>query len=202
MTALPVMGQKARERNPHMVNDILMQAEDRMQKVLASLGDNFASVRTGRANAMILDRIKVDYYGVPTPVNQMAGIKTPDAHLLVIEPWDKGVLGAIEQAILASDLGVTPSNDGSVIRLPFPALTEERRRDLVKQCKGYAEEARVAVRNARRDANSAIERAAKDDGLPEDDERRAETEIQKLTDRYVGLVDEAFKKKEAEVMEI
>ncbi len=196
------MGQKARERNPHMVNDILMQAEDRMQKVLASLGDNFASVRTGRANAMILDRIKVDYYGVPTPVNQMAGIKTPDAHLLVIEPWDKGVLGAIEQAILASDLGVTPSNDGSVIRLPFPALTEERRRDLVKQCKGYAEEARVAVRNARRDANSAIERAAKDDGLPEDDERRAETEIQKLTDRYVGLVDEAFKKKEAEVMEI
>ena len=202
MTALPVMGQKARERNPHMVNDILMQAEDRMQKVLASLGDNFASVRTGRANAMILDRIKVDYYGVPTPVNQMAGIKTPDAHLLVIEPWDKGVLGAIEQAILASDLGVTPSNDGSVIRLPFPALTEERRRDLVKQCKGYAEEARVAVRNARRDANSAIERSAKDDGLPEDDERRAETEIQKLTDRYVGLVDEAFKKKEAEVMEI
>ena len=185
-----------------MVNDILMQAEDRMQKVLASLGDNFASVRTGRANAMILDRIKVDYYGVPTPVNQMAGVKTPDAHLLVIEPWDKGVLGAIEQAILASDLGVTPSNDGSVIRLPFPALTEERRRDLVKQCKGYAEESRVAVRNARRDANSAIERAVKDDGLPEDDERRAEAEIQKLTDRYVGLVDEAFRKKEAEVMEI
>lgn len=196
------MGQKLGERNPHMVNDILMQAEDRMQKVLASLGDNFASVRTGRANAMILDRIKVDYYGVPTPVNQMAGVKTPDAHLLVIEPWDKGVLGAIEQAILASDLGVTPSNDGSVIRLPFPALTEERRRDLVKQCKGYAEESRVAMRNARRDANSAIERAAKDDGLPEDDERRAEAEIQKLTDRYVGLVDEAFRKKEAEVMEI
>lgn len=185
-----------------MVNDILTQAEERMQKVLASLGDSFSSVRTGRANAMVLDRIKVDYYGVPTPVNQMAGIKTPDAHMLVVEPWDKGVLGAIEQAILASDLGVTPSNDGSVIRLPFPALTEERRRELVKQCKSYAEEARVAVRNARRDANAAVERAVKEDSLPEDDERRAQAEIQKLTDKYVGLVDDAFKKKEAEVMEI
>ena len=139
-----------------MIDDIMMQAEERMEKALGSLGDAFASVRTGRANAMVLDRIRVDYYGVPTPVNQMAGVKTPDAHMLVIEPWDKGVLGAIEHAILQSDLGVTPSNDGSVIRLPFPALTEERRRELVKQCKGYAEEARVAVRNARRDANSAI----------------------------------------------
>lgn len=185
-----------------MVNDILAQAEDRMKKVLASLGDNFASVRTGRASALLLDRIKVDYYGVPTPVNQMAGIKTPDAHMLVIEPWDKGVLGAIEHAIMESDLGVTPSNDGSVIRLPFPALTEERRRELVKQCKNYAEEARVAVRGARRDANTAVERAVKEDSLPEDDERRAETEIQKLTDKYIALVDEAFKKKEAEVMEI
>ena len=135
-----------------MIDDIMMQAEERMEKALGSLGDAFASVRTGRANAMVLDRIRVDYYGVPTPVNQMAGVKTPDAHMLVIEPWDKGVLGAIEHAILQSDLGVTPSNDGSVIRLPFPALTEERRRELVKQCKGYAEEARGAVRNARRDA--------------------------------------------------
>ena len=125
-----------------MIDDIMMQAEERMEKALGSLGDAFASVRTGRANAMVLDRIRVDYYGVPTPVNQMAGVKTPDAHMLVIEPWDKGVLGAIEHAILQSDLGVTPSNDGSVIRLPFPALTEERRRELVKQCKGYAEEAR------------------------------------------------------------
>ena len=185
-----------------MVNDILVQAEERMKKVLASLGENFASVRTGRANAMVLDRIRVDYYGAPTPVNQLAGIKSPDAHMLVIEPWDKGVLGAIEQAILASDLGVTPSNDGSVIRLPFPTLTEERRRDLVKQCKGYAEEARVAVRKARQEANAAIERAVKEDSLPEDDERRAQSEVQKLTDKYVAEIDEAFKKKEAEVMEI
>ena len=185
-----------------MVDDIMLQTEERMQGALHALGSNFAGVRTGRANAMVLDRIKVDYYGVPTPVNQMAGIKTPDAHMLVIEPWDKGVLGAIEQAILASDLGVTPSNDGSVIRLPFPTLTEERRRDLVKQCKGYAEEARVAVRKARQEANAAIERAVKEDSLPEDDERRAQSEVQKLTDKYVAEIDEAFKKKEAEVMEI
>lgn len=185
-----------------MVDDIMLQAEERMQGALHSLSSNFSSVRTGRANAMVLDRIRVDYYGVPTPVNQMAGVKTPDAHMLVIEPWDKGVLGAIEQAILASDLGVTPSNDGSVIRLPFPTLTEERRRDLVKQCKGYAEEARVAVRKARQEANAAIERSVKEDSLPEDDERRAQAEVQKLTDKYVAEIDEAFKKKEAEVMEI
>ncbi|HIY84215.1 ribosome recycling factor [Rubneribacter sp.] len=185
-----------------MVDDIMLQTEERMQGALHALGSNFAGVRTGRANAMVLDRIKVDYYGVPTPVNQMAGIKTPDAHLLVIEPWDKGVLGAIEHAILESDLGVTPSNDGSVIRLPFPTLTEERRRDLVKQCKAYAEEARVAVRRARQEANAAIERSVKEDNLPEDDERRAQAAVQKLTDKYVAEVDEAFKKKEAEVMEI
>ena len=185
-----------------MVDDIMLQTEERMERALASLGEAFGSVRTGRANALLLDRIKVDYYGVPTPVNQMAGIKTPDAHMLVIEPWDNGVLGAIEHAIMESDLGVTPSNDGSCIRLPFPSLTEERRRELVKQCKGYAEEARVAVRKARQDANAALDRCVKDDNLPEDDERRAQAEVQKLTDKYVAQVDEAFKKKEAEVMEI
>ena len=173
-----------------------------MKKAVSSLHDNFGSVRTGRANAMLLDRIKVDYYGVPTPVNQMAGIKSPDAHMLVIEPWDKGVLRAIEHAILESDLGVTPSNDGSVIRLPFPALTEERRRELVKQCKTYAEEARVAVRKARQEANSAIERTVKEESLSEDDERRGQAEVQKLTDKYIAEVDAVFKKKEAEVMEI
>ena len=185
-----------------MVDEILMQAEERMEKALSSLHENFSSVRTGRANAMVLDRIKVDYYGVPTPINQMAGVKTPEAHLLVIEPWDKGMLRAIEHAIQESDLGVTPNNDGSVIRLPFPALTEERRRELVKQCKAFAEEARVAVRNARRDANAAVEKAIKNDNLPEDEAKRAEAEIQKLTDKYIADVDASFKKKEAEVMEI
>ena len=184
------------------IDEILMSAEERMEKAITALKENFMGVRTGRANAMVLDRIKVDYYGVPTPVNQMAGVKTPEAHLLVIEPWDKGMLRAIEHAILESDLGVTPNNDGSVIRLPFPSLTEERRRDLVKQCKTYAEEARVAVRNARRDGNSHVAKCVKEDNLPEDEQRRAEAEIQKLTDKYVAEVDAAFKKKEAEVMEI
>ncbi len=177
------------------IDEILMSAEERMEKAITALKENFMGVRTGRANAMVLDRIKVDYYGVPTPVNQMAGVKTPEAHLLVIEPWDKGMLRAIEHAILESDLGVTPN-------LPFPSLTEERRRDLVKQCKTYAEEARVAVRNARRDANTAIEKAVKNDNLPEDESKRAEAEIQKMTDRFVAEVDEVLKKKEAEVMEI
>ncbi len=185
-----------------MAHEALTKAEQRMQKSVEVLSENFTSVRTGRANALVLDKIKVDYYGVSTPVNQIAAIKTPDAHLLAIEPWDKGMLRSIEQAILASDLGVTPSNDGSVIRLPFPALTEERRRELVKQCRAYAEEARVAIRGARRDANAAVERSAKDDGLPEDEQRRIEGEIQKLTDTYISRIDEELKKKEAEVMEI
>ncbi len=184
------------------IDEIKMEAEERMQKALDSLAEAFGNVRTGRANAMILDRVKVDYYGVPTPVNQMAAIKTPDAHMLVIEPWDKGTLGAIEHAINNSHLDITPNNDGTCIRLAFPSLTEERRRDLVKQCKSYAEEARVAIRNARRDANSAVDKAVKNDGLPEDDQRRAEAEIQKLTDAYIAKVEEAFGKKEAEVMEI
>ena len=147
------------------IDEILMSAEERMEKAITALKENFMGVRTGRANAMVLDRIKVDYYGVPTPVNQMAGVKTPEAHLLVIEPWDKGMLRAIEHAILESDLG-------------------------------------VAVRNARRDANTAIEKAVKNDNLPEDESKRAEAEIQKMTDRFVAEVDEVLKKKEAEVMEI
>lgn len=184
------------------MEEILMNAEERMEKALKALANNFTSVRTGRANAMILDKIKVEYYGVPTPINQMAAVKVPEAHMLVVEPWDKAMLNAIEKAIIASDLGVNPSNDGTCIRLPFPALTEERRRDLVKECKGYAEEARVAVRNARRDANTALEKAEKNDGLPEDDRKRGQDKVQKLTDKFIAKVDEAFKKKEAEVMEI
>jgi ribosome recycling factor len=185
-----------------MDEEILLEAEERMEKAITALHGLFGSVRTGRANAMVLDRIRVDYYGVPTPINQMAGIKSPDPHLLVIEPWDKSQLKHIEKAIMESDLGVMPSNDGMCIRLPFPALDEERRRQLAKQCKGYAEEARVAVRNARRDANSALAKAQKAGDLTEDDQRRGETEVQKLTDKYIALVDEAYKKKEAELMEV
>lgn len=184
------------------VDEIMMDVEERMDKAISALHDNFASVRTGRANAMVLDKVVVDYYGVPTPVNQMAGIKSPDAHLLVIEPWDKSSLKDIERALLESDLGVTPNNDGTVIRLPFPALTEERRRELAKTCSKYAEECRVAIRNARRDGNTEVERAQKNDGLPEDDARRAEAEIQKLTDAHIAEVDEALKRKEADIMEV
>ena len=184
------------------IDDIKAQAEERMGKALSALHDNFSSVRTGRANAMALDRIKVDYYGVPTPVNQMAGVKTPEAHLLVIEPWDKGMLRAIEHAILESDLGVTPNNDGSVIRLPFPSLTEERRRDLVKQVKKYGEEAKVAVRNIRRDAMEAFKKKQKASEITEDDLKVAEKDLQKLTDDMCKEVDALLEKKEKELMAV
>ena len=183
-------------------DEIMLAAEERMENALDALGNAFASVRTGRANARVLDRIKVDYYGSLTPINQIAGIKTPDAHLLVIEPWDKSALKAIEKALQESDLGVTPSNDGAVIRLPFPALTEERRRELVKQCKGYAEDARVSVRNARRHANASLAKSEKEGEITEDEQHRGENEVQKLTDSFISKIEEAFKAKEAEVMEI
>ena len=183
-------------------DEILMAAEERMENALDALGAAFASVRTGRANARVLDRIKVDYYGAMTPINQLAGVKTPDARLLVIEPWDKSSLKAIEKAIQESDLGVTPNNDGSVIRLPFPELTEERRRELAKQCKGYAEDARVSIRNARRDANSQLAKAEKAGDITEDDLRGGEADVQKLTDKYISKVDDAFKTKEAELMAV
>lgn len=185
-----------------MTEAIKNKAEESMQKAVDQLNSNFATVRTGRANAMILDRVQADYYGVMTPINQMAAIKTPDARTLLIEPWDKSSLGAIEHAILKADLGVNPNNDGTAIRLPFPQLTEERRKELAKQCGTFAEESRIAIRNARRDANNALDKAVKNDNLPEDDQRRAETEIQKLTDKYIAKIDELFKAKEAELMEI
>lgn len=184
------------------VDKVLNSAKEKMEKAISNLEGNFVNVRTGRANAMILDRVKVDYYGTPTPVNQMAAVKTPEAHLLVIEPWDKSTLKDIERALNECDLGVTPSSDGNVIRLPFPSLTEERRRELAKQCRTYAEEARVAIRNARRDANNAVGRMQKNDDLPEDEVHRAENRTQKMTDECVAKVDEILKKKEADIMEI
>ena len=185
-----------------MLDEVSSHAKERMEKSLVSLSEAFSTIRTGRANAGLLDRIRVDYYGTPTPINQMAAVKSPDAHMLVIEPWDKSSLNAINHAIVQSDLGVNPSNDGSVIRLPFPALTQERRIELVKQCKTYAEEARVSVRGARQEANKSIDKLKKDSEISEDDAVRKEAEIQKLTDSYIAKVDEAFKKKDAEVMEI
>ena len=175
------------------------KAKRSMEKCVEALKSNFARVRTGRANPHILDAIKVDYYGQPTPITQLAGVKVPEASMLVVEPWDKSSLRAIEKAIEGSDLGITPSNDGVCIRLPFPKPTEERRRELAKECSQMAEEGRVAVRNVRRDANGRIER---DEELSEDEQAREKKAVQKLTDTYVAKVDELLKAKTAEVMEI
>ena len=172
---------------------------ENMDKALESLKHNFSKVRTGRANANILSDITVDYYGVPTPITQVAAVKVPEAHLLVIEPWDKALVNAIVKAVTASDLGITPNSDGIVVRLPFPAPTEERRRELVKECRELAEHAKIAIRNSRRDANNKLER---DEELTEDEVRREQAKVQKATDEYVAKVDEMLKFKEAEVMEI
>ena len=177
----------------------MSEIRDNMDKTLESLKHNFSKVRTGRANANVLADITVDYYGVATPITQVAAVKTPEAHLLVIEPWDKALVNAIMKAVSASDLGITPNSDGIVIRLPFPAPTEERRRELVKECRELAEHAKIAIRNVRRDANNKLER---DEGLTEDDVRREQGKVQKATDEYVARVDEMLKAKEAEVMEI
>lgn len=170
-----------------------------MDKTLESLKHNFGRVRTGRANANILSEITVDYYGVATPITQVAAVKVPEAHMLMIEPWDKALVNAIVKAVSASDLGITPNSDGNVVRLPFPAPTEERRRELVKECRELAEQARVAIRNIRRDFMGKIER---DEELTEDEVRREQAKVQKHTDAYIAKIDEMLKAKEAEVMEI
>lgn len=171
----------------------------RMDKTIESLKANFARVRTGRANPQVLDPITVDYYGQQTPINQIAAIKVPEASMLVVEPWDKSVLKTIERAIIDSELGITPSNDGQTIRLPFPQPTEERRRELAKECSQLAEDARVSIRNIRRDMNAKIER---DEELAEDDENREKKAVQKITDSYIEKIEELLKTKTAEVMEI
>ena len=170
-----------------------------MDKTIENLKHNFGKVRTGRANANILSDIAVDYYGVATPITQVAAVKTPEAHMLLVEPWDKALVNAIVKAISASDLGITPSSDGTVVRLPFPAPTEERRRELVKECRELAEHAKVAIRNIRRDANNKLDR---DEDLTEDDVRREQAKVQKHTDAYIAKIEELLKAKEAEVMEI
>jgi len=185
-----------------VTNDIIKDADAHMNKSVAALAHEFSTVRTGRASGSILEKIQIDYYGTPTPLLQIAGVSSPEPQLLVISPYDRSAMGAIEKAILASDLGLNPSNDGQVIRLPFPPLTEERRKELVKLVKHYAEEARVAIRNIRRDANERMKRAEKDAEISQDDLRRAEADIQKLTDTHIRDIDEALKRKEAEIMEV
>jgi ribosome recycling factor len=185
-----------------MIDDILNSTSQKMDKTITNLSSEFSTVRTGRASAAMLERIMVDYYGTMTPITQLAGIKTPEAHLLLVEPWDKTVHNAITKAIQASDLGITPSSDGSVIRLPFPPPTEERRRELVKQCRQLAEDAKVAVRNERRDANARLDRLVKDEDFSKDEVKRAQDQVQKITDAHIARIDEVLKLKEAEVMEV
>ena len=174
----------------------------KMDKTLEVLASQFAAVRAGRANAGVLDRISVEYYGVDTPINQVGSITSPDARTLVIEPWDKSLLKLIEKAIQVSDLGINPQNDGRIIRLVFPQLTEERRKELTKQIKKYGEEGKVAIRNVRRDAMDAIKNMKKKSEITEDDQKTAEKDLQKVTDDYIKKVDDAVAKKEKELMEL
>ena len=178
------------------------EIESKMKKTTEVLKTQLASVRAGRANAAVLDQITVDYYGVPTPIQQVASISVPDPRSLMIQPWDASVLKGIEKAILASELGINPQNDGRAIRLVFPQLTEERRKDLTKQVRKYAEDSKVAVRNIRRDAVDYVKKAQKKGELTEDDQKKAEKDIQDLTDKHVKKIDEMCAKKEKELMEI
>ncbi len=181
---------------------VKQEARNAMEKALEALRRHFARVRTGRASLSLLDGIRVEYYGTPTPLNQVASLSIPEPRLIAIQPWDKSIIPAIERAILQSELDLNPNNDGNIIRIPIPKLTEERRKELVKVVKGMAEEGRVSVRNARREANAQLERLQKDKVISEDDLRRYKEEIQKLTDEYVSRVDELLKKKEAEILEV
>ncbi len=176
--------------------------EDRMEKAVGAYERNLSEIRAGRANPAVLNKVKIDYYGVPTPISQVAGVSVPEARLIVIQPWDASVLKDIEKAILTSDIGINPNNDGKVIRLAFPELTEERRKELVKDIKKMAEEAKVAVRSVRRDGIDEFKTKQKNSEITEDDLKVAESEIQKLTDAKIADIDAILEKKEKEVMSV
>ena len=185
-----------------MINDILTDAKDRMEKSYENMCHDFSTMRVGRANPAILDGITVDYYGAPTPLNQTSNINAPEPRLLTIQPWDRSLLGAIEKAIQKADIGINPSNDGEIIRLAIPALTEERRKELVKSAHKRAEEAKVAVRNIRRDANDKIKACEKNHTATEDEVKKGLDDAQKSTDQYIKKIDETLAKKEKEIMEV
>ncbi len=185
-----------------MLEEIFAESKERMGKAITALKSDMNSVRAGRANPSLLDRITVEYYGTITPLKQMATVSAPEPRLLVVQPWDKSVIGDVEKAILKSDLGLSPASDGTVIRLAIPQLTEERRTELVRLVRKKAEEGRVAIRNIRRDANDMIKELGKEGEIPEDDERWGQDEIQKITDEHVKQVDEVLQAKEAEIMEV
>ena len=184
------------------VKEVEASLKTRMEKALSDLQHDMASIRTGRASLGILDHIRVDYYGTPTPLNQIANLHVPEPSLITLQPWDVSQIGAIEKAIRASDLGLNPSNDGKLIRLPIPPLTEERRKELVKKLHAGAEHHRVATRNIRRDGNEAVKKLLKDKKIAEDEEKKALDEIQKTTDAFMQKIDQASKVKEKEILEI
>ena len=180
----------------------LTQFEDKMQKSVEALLNEYASIRAGRANPHILDKLKVDYYGTPTPFQQVANISVPEARMIQIQPWESSLIKEIERAIINSDLGLTPSNDGKIVRLVFPELTEERRKELVKDVKKKGENAKVAVRNVRRDANDLLKKQSKDNEISEDEAKTLENEVQKLTDKYVAEIDKAVEDKSKEILTV
>lgn len=184
------------------VKEIEQSIKTRMEKALGDLQHAMAGIRTGRASLSILDHIRVDYYGTPTPLNQLANLHVPEPSLITIQPWDVSQIGPIEKSIRTSDLGLNPANDGKIIRLPIPPLTEERRKEMVKRLHNVAEEHRVAVRNIRRDGNEAVKKLLKDKKITEDEDKRAHDEIQKLTDSYMAKIDQASRTKEKEIIEI
>ncbi|HVB63554.1 MAG TPA: ribosome recycling factor [Nitrolancea sp.] len=185
-----------------MIDDVLLDAEDRMQKTIDSLKRDLSGIRTGRASPGLIERLDVDYYGTPTPLNQISGISAPEARLLVVQPWDRGAVGAIEKAIRSSDLGLNPTNDGQLIRIAIPALNEERRKALVKVVRTKVEECRVGLRNIRRDGVAHIKDLMKEKSIGEDDEHRGEQQIQEITNRYIAEADKIGKHKEDEVLEV
>jgi len=185
-----------------MTDEIYLQTEEKMKKTVENLRYELNRFRTGKASAAILDSVKVNYYGSIVPLKQAANISVPEARLMTVQPWDKSMIGEIEKAILKSDVGLTPMNDGHIIRLPIPQLTEERRQNLVKQAKRLGEEAKVSIRNSRRDANENIKKLEKDHDISEDDSHRAQDDIQDLTKEYSDKVDDILTKKETEIMEI
>lgn len=184
------------------VKEIEASARVRMDKAISDFQHGMASIRTGRASVSLLDNIRVDYYGTPTPLNQLANLHVPEAGMITVQPWDMSQIGAIEKAIRTSDLGLNPANDGKLIRLPIPPLTQDRRKDLVKRLHGVAEDHRVAIRNIRRDCNDNVKRLSKDKKITEDDDRRAHEDMQKLTDSYMQKLDQAARAKETEIMAI
>ena len=178
------------------------QIKDKMDKTVENLKVKFSEVRAGRANPAILNKVRIDYYGAPTPINQVAGVSVPEARMIVIQPWDISILKEIEKAILASDIGINPNNDGKVIRLTFPELTEERRKETAKEVKKYGEDAKIAIRNVRRDMVDSLKKIEKDENLPEDAVKDNQDKIQKVTDKYVGIIDSLVVEKEKEVMTV